>query len=325
MTHHKLYMQKSIIYLLVLSLSYAHAFNITPEDETKEQPLVYGHNTIEINAKNLYFKELQQNTPLPKNATPLKHTKDTQALLQNKETPQGHTHNRFEGNLEVNGILQYSIRKDWNGIHKEWVLFFDKVYYKSGLIPKNKLYSTKESLIPESAYINITKFNNQELQKLFNISKSKPLTIIGVRANGILKELNITTHDGDEWNFFGNVENISLLGNIIFKYPNKRELIESMGLSNNILSYASKDSYINLRNSPNGKILQAIQKDTMLNDCNARGNELKNQGILLSLGVDSTNPKWLKVAYIPPEAKDTSKAIYGVIHESQVDYRCENQ
>ncbi|TLE03088.1 hypothetical protein LS77_009290 [Helicobacter bilis] len=61
----------------------------------------------------------------------------------------------------------------------------------------------------------------------------------------------------------------------------------------------------------------------MLNDCNARGNELKNQGILLSLGVDSTNPKWLKVAYIPPEAKDTSKAIYGVIHESQVSSQCE--
>lgn len=240
--------------------------------------------------------------------------------------PQGHTHNRFEGNLEVNGVLQYAIRTDWSGIHKECVLFFDEVYYKSKLIPKNKPYpNTEESLIPESAYMNITKFNNQELQKIFNIAESQPLAFIGVRVKGTLKELNITTNDGDEWNFFGNVENISLLGNIIFKYPNKRELIESMGLSDNILLYAAKDSYINLQKSPNGKILQAIQKDTMLNNCNTRGNELKNQGILLSLGVDSTNPKWLKVAYIPLEAKDTSKAIYGVIHESQVDYGCETQ
>lgn len=60
MTHHKLYIQKSIIYLLVLALSYAHAFNITPEYETKENPLFYSHNTIQINSKNLYFKELQK-------------------------------------------------------------------------------------------------------------------------------------------------------------------------------------------------------------------------------------------------------------------------
>ena len=89
-----------------------------------------------------------------------------------------------------------------------------------------------------------------------------------------------------------------------------------------LLSYASKDSYINLRQSPNGKILQAIQKDEMLNDCNMRSNELQNQGVLLSLGKDPTNPKWLKVAYIPKEASDTSKAIYGVIHESQVSFDC---
>ncbi|TLD96672.1 hypothetical protein LS80_007955 [Helicobacter trogontum] len=61
----------------------------------------------------------------------------------------------------------------------------------------------------------------------------------------------------------------------------------------------------------------------MLNDCNLRGNELNNQGILLSLGKDPTNPKWLKVAYIPKEANDTSKAIYGVIHENQVSFDCE--
>lgn len=48
-----------------------------------------------------------------------------------------------------------------------------------------------------------------------------------------------------------------------------------------------------------------------------------DKGLLLHLGEDSTNPKWLKVAYIPPEAKDTSKAIYGVIHKSQVSLGCD--
>ncbi len=323
MIYNKLYIPKYILYFLVLALSYIHAFDITSEYGIKEKPLLYNHNTIEINNKTLYFKELQKNTPLPKNAIPLKHTKDTQALLQSKEIPQGHTHDRFEGNLGINGILQYYIRTDWSGIHKEWVLFFDEVYYKSKLIPKNKPYpNIEEMLIPESAYINITKFNNQELQTLFNIAKSKPLIIIKVRVNGILKKLNITDNDGDEWVFFGNVANISLLDDIIFKYPNKRELIESMGLSDNVLSYASKDPYINLHQSPNGKILQTLQKDTMLSECNLPTNELQNKAILLSLGQDSTNPKWLKVAYIPKEAKDTSKAIYGVIHESQVSSYC---
>ncbi|RDU52607.1 hypothetical protein CQA49_07485 [Helicobacter sp. MIT 00-7814] len=51
----------------------------------------------------------------------------------------------------------------------------------------------------------------------------------------------------------------------------------------------------------------------------------ENKGLILELGRDSGNPKWIKVAYIPPESKDTSKAIYGVIHESQVSAGCEKQ
>ncbi|MGX3045455.1 hypothetical protein [Helicobacter sp. T3_23-1056] len=32
---------------------------------------------------------------------------------------------------------------------------------------------------------------------------------------------------------------------------------------------------------------------------------------------------WYNADYIPPNAKDTSKAIYGVIHRSQVGFECE--
>ena len=81
----------------------------------------------------------------------------------------------------------------------------------------------------------------------------------------------------------------------------------------------TKDSYINLRESPNGKILTQIQKMDMLESCQFQD----NKGFILNLGQDSTNPKWLNVAYIPKEANDTSKAIYGVIHESQVSFECE--
>ena len=86
----------------------------------------------------------------------------------------------------------------------------------------------------------------------------------------------------------------------------------------------SKDPYINLRQSPNGKILKQIQKTDMPKPCECREGKCgEDKGFILNLGKDPTNPKWLKVAYIPPEVKDTSKAIYGVIHESQVSSQCE--
>ena len=101
----------------------------------------------------------------------------------------------------------------------------------------------------------------------------------------------------------------------------------------NILRYASKDSYINLRESPNGKILYAIQKNEVATYKKTPDEEFgilfckmtessANKGRIVFLGKDSTNPKWYKVAYIPPNAKDTSKAIYGVIHSSQVGFEC---
>ena len=101
----------------------------------------------------------------------------------------------------------------------------------------------------------------------------------------------------------------------------------------NILRYASKDSYINLRESPNGKILYAIQKNEVATYKKTPDEEFgilfckmtessANKGRIVFLGKDSTNPKWYKIAYIPPNAKDTSKAIYGVIHSSQVGFEC---
>lgn len=97
-----------------------------------------------------------------------------------------------------------------------------------------------------------------------------------------------------------------------------KEMLHSYFSEGLLLSYASKDSYINLRNSPDGKILTEIQKSDMAKSCQFQD----NKGLLLNLGEDSNSPQWLKVAYIPKEAKDTSKAIYGVIHTSQVGVGC---
>ncbi len=117
--------------------------------------------------------------------------------------------------------------------------------------------------------------------------------------------------------------------NLVLKSDIKQCHLKKVALSG--LRYTSKDSYINLRQSPNGKILRTIAKDEVQQYYELLDSyygtcglieSTKNLGVIVYLGQDSTNPKWLKVAYIPKEAKDTSKAIYGVIHESQVSFDC---
>ncbi|MGX3046185.1 hypothetical protein, partial [Helicobacter sp. T3_23-1056] len=113
-------------------------------------------------------------------------------------------------------------------------------------------------------------------------------------------------------------KNLNLTGEIRQTFHTKEEIIG--------LDWISKDSYINLRESPNGKILYAIQKNEVVQYekkfDHDRGEfcilvmSSVHKGRIAFLGKDSTNPKWYKVAYIPPNAKDTSKAIYGVIHSS---------
>lgn len=307
-----------ILIICLLCFVSSNAFIVTSQEEMESKPLLYNQNNARINGKTLYFNNLWQNPTLPKKLKPLVLTKSTNDFSQ-KEKAGVHTYHRFEGNLEVTGILQYAMYGHYSGFYQEWILFFDEPYYKQNLIPKNKPYPSNVDIFPDSAYMSIK--NNQLPKELYDLSQTNPLSIIGLRVSARLKALDITTSDGDEWEFFGQIENIQTKSKTTIKYPNKLELY-ALGVSDSILFYASKDSYINLRQSPNGKILQTIQKDDMLNNCNTPGNELKNQGILLSLGQNSTNPKWLKVAYIPPEAKDTSKAIYGVIHESQVILGC---
>lgn len=65
----------------------------------------------------------------------------------------------------------------------------------------------------------------------------------------------------------------------------------------------SKDSYVNLRESPNGKILRRI--------------ELGDDYLLWNLG--ESHSQWLKVLYFPPNVDDAKKAVIGYIHKSQIE------
>lgn len=87
--------------------------------------------------------------------------------------------------------------------------------------------------------------------------------------------------------------------------------------------YGSKDSFINLRDKPKGKIIAQIQRKDMQGDapkarimmapfeceCNLR-KVMKEQ--------QKEGKKWFEVFYLPPDFAKPQDAIYGYIHASQL-------
>lgn len=318
-----------LLILCLLCLVPSNAFIVTSQEEVESKPLLYSPNTTQINGERLFFNDLRQSPTLPKGLKPLVLTKNTKDFLESQKNG-ANTYHRFEGDLEIMGVLQYAMSADYSGFYQEWILFFDEPYYAQNLIPKNKPYPSNTDIFPNSAYMSIKK--HQLPKELYDLAIKNPLSIIGVRVSARLKSLNITTGDGDEWEFFGEIQNLQTIGQIFIKHPNRLELYDLGVNGETILTYATKDSYINLRQSPNGKILYTIQKNEIVQykkkfdsdyaeTCNVIESS-KNKGIIIYLGKDSTNSKWYKIAYLPPNAKDTSKAIYGVIHSSQVGFEC---
>lgn len=85
-----------------------------------------------------------------------------------------------------------------------------------------------------------------------------------------------------------------------------------------LLKYASKDEFINIRATPNGRVIAKIHAA-----------DYKNGGKILladGVGLDSSNLEpfftknaaWVEVFYLPPKAKNTLEALHGYIHSSQL-------
>lgn len=74
--------------------------------------------------------------------------------------------------------------------------------------------------------------------------------------------------------------------------------------------YNSKDSYVNLRRSPNGEIITQIQAKDM------KG--FPPKAYIYYMG---WHDGWYGVYYLPPNALDGKDAIYGYIHNSQIKKR----
>lgn len=111
------------------------------------------------------------------------------------------------------------------------------------------------------------------------------------------------------------------------------------------LKYGSKDSFVNLRDKPNGNIIAQIRRDDMrCGDERAKifgvgyveledSGDKKPQTIAFfdngdyifsnySSSQELPQNKWLEVFYLAPNAKKPQEAIFGYIHSSQLKVSC---
>ena len=245
-------------------------------------------------------------------------TSHTNSLYKDKETESAI---HYKGTITLSGVLEWQMYEYEVDFYWRLVFFPDTPNALPRLFTNDNqaifLNDTlKKDVFPKNSFLQIYNVLPDQLSQ----ADEYILGGIAMRATLTLKDYYINKHLDTEadTHYYATIETDSakISNNVKKWYINKSALA-----SEYLLFFASKDSYINLRQSPNGKILTQIQKTDILDPCEYK----ENKGLILNLGQDSSNPKWLKVAYIPPEAKDTSKAIYGVIHENQVDYGCENQ
>ena len=266
-------------------------------------------NVIYANVHNAHFQDMLSQTPY------------TSTLHKDKETE---SRIYYKGTITLSGVLEWQMYQDEVDFYWRLVFFPDMPNATPRLFD-NENEPMLFAIFLNDALKRDARFQKNSFLQISNVLQDRLsqadeyiLGGVAVRATLTLKDYYIEKHlegESDTY-YYASVEadSIKILENPKRWYIDKRELS-----SEYLLFPISKDAYINLRQSPNGEITKQIQKTDMPKPCEYED----DKGLILELGRDSSNPKWVKVAYIPPESKDTSKAIYGVIHESQVSAGCE--
>ncbi|TLD84242.1 hypothetical protein [Helicobacter sp. MIT 05-5294] len=224
----------------------------------------------------------------------------------------------YRGKVTLSGILEWQMYQDEVDFYWRLVFFPD--------IPNDlpRLFTDDN----RSIFLNDTlkkdvSFQKNSFLQIYNILPNQLNPIDEYILGGIAIRVTLTLE-----NYYINknldseadtpycatiAQDVKILSDIRKWYIDKKSLPSEF-----LLFYASKDPFINLRESPNGQILIHIQRADIQETCQYT----ENKAFILDLGRDSKNFKWIKVAYILPEAEDASKVIYGVIHESQVGHEC---
>lgn len=222
----------------------------------------------------------------------------------------------FGGEVELTGVLEKGYEDEMEGSQISLRFYPDKnlalpFLYDSlmGVDELKKIDFTKHR---ENRSVLILNARDLALQGELGLDK-KIFGVVAARAKVRLKDYRFYGEGEAGHEIYANIERVEILSGIsISPY-------EDLGSLR--LKYKSADSYINLRQSPNGTIITQIKRGDVAKDfgggaSNEAGARLYYAGESLSARSKGSaqDSAWLGVFYFPNGAKSP---IFGYIHESQ--------
>ncbi|ETD27790.1 hypothetical protein [Helicobacter canis] len=225
----------------------------------------------------------------------------------------------FGGEVELTGVLEKGYEGEEEGSQMSLRFYPDTnlklpfLYNSSmGVDELKKIDFTKHR---ENRAVLIRNARELTLPGELGMDK-KIFGVVAARAKVRLKDYRFYGEGDAGHEIYANIERVEILSGISIS-PLAYEDLGSLRLK-----YKSTDSYINLRQSPNGTIITQIKRERVAKDfggeaSNEAGARLYYAGESLSARSKGSvqDSAWLGVFYFPNGAKSP---IFGYIHESQV-------
>lgn len=225
----------------------------------------------------------------------------------------------FAGEVELTGVLEKGYEGEMEGSQ------MSLRFYPDTNLKLPFLYHSFIS-IDELKKIDFTKHRENRAVLIHNARgltlpgelgmDKKIFAIVAARAKVRLKHYRFYGEGDAGHEIYANIERVEILSGISIS-PLAYEDLGSLRLK-----YKSTDSYINLRQSPNGTIITQIKRECVAKDFG--GGASSEAGARLYYAGESLSARskgsaqdsaWLGVFYFPNGAKSP---IFGYIHESQV-------
>lgn len=225
----------------------------------------------------------------------------------------------FAGEVELTGVLEKGYEGEMEGSQMSLRFYPDTnlklPFLYHSFISIDELKKIDFTKHRENRAVLIHNARDLALQGELGLDK-KIFGVVAARAKVRLKDYRFYGEGDAGHEIYANIERVEILSGISIS-PLAYEDLGSLRLK-----YKSTDSYINLRQSPNGTIITQIKRERVAKDfgggaSNEAGARLYYAGESLSARSKGStqDSAWLGVFYFPNGAKSP---IFGYIHESQV-------
>lgn len=225
----------------------------------------------------------------------------------------------FAGEVELTGVLEKGYEDEMEGSQMSLRFYPDTnlklPFLYHSFISIDELKKIDFTKHRENRAVLIHNARELTLQGELGLDK-KIFGVVAARAKVRLKDYRFYGEGDAGHEIYANIERVEILSGISIS-PLAYEDLGSLRLK-----YKSTDSYINLRQSPNGTIITQIKRECVAKDFG--GGASSEAGARLYYAGESLSARskgsaqdsaWLGVFYFPNGAKSP---IFGYIHESQV-------